>query len=206
MKKTCAPKPPQEQFAKMPRDLLRGDAWRSLGINERRVIDFLLIEHMSKGGRENGKLKAPYRQLVHFGVSARRTAKAIAGAEARGLIVCRRGGMRVATVYTIAWLPLPDGSMPAQAWREFRDPSLLQFKNLPEKLQAGLPEKLQADGPKLPEKLQADGSEYLPEKGKALSRRGSNQTVEAVSLYRGENPARPDAVPPARRAAAGGRP
>src|SRR5688572_19535116 len=63
MKKTNTPKPPQEQFAKMSRDLLRSDAWRSLGINERRVIDFLLIEHMSKGGRENGRLKAPYRQL-----------------------------------------------------------------------------------------------------------------------------------------------
>lgn len=47
---------PQEQFAKMPRTLMESDAWRSLGINERRVVDFLLIEHMSHGGRKNGAL------------------------------------------------------------------------------------------------------------------------------------------------------
>ena len=33
---------------KLTRELLRNDAWRSLGINERRVVDFLMIEHMSK--------------------------------------------------------------------------------------------------------------------------------------------------------------
>ena len=33
-----------ESWVKMPRDLLRSDAWRSLSINARRFIDFLLIE------------------------------------------------------------------------------------------------------------------------------------------------------------------
>jgi hypothetical protein len=203
MKKTNAPNAPQVQFVKMPRDLLRSDAWRSLGINERRVIDFLLLEHLSKGGRENGNLKAPHRQLVRFGVCPRHTAKAISGAESRGLIACHRGGMRVATTYTISWLALPDGSLPAATWRTFRDPALSPLRNLPEKVPAGLPEKIQADGPNLPEKVPADGPKNLPEKGKALSREISSHAA-TDSLGEWESPARPDAVRPARRAAAGG--
>ena len=37
---------PKEQFVKMPRALLQSDAWRSLGINERRLLDFLMLEQM----------------------------------------------------------------------------------------------------------------------------------------------------------------
>jgi hypothetical protein len=55
----------------MLRELVRSDAWRSLGINARRFIDFLWLQHMAKGGQQNGKLKAPYRQLRDFGIDAR---------------------------------------------------------------------------------------------------------------------------------------
>jgi hypothetical protein len=179
MKKTNTRPAPQEQFAKIPRDLLRSDAWRSLGINERRVIDFLLIEHMSKGGRENGKLKAPYSQLIQLGgVAARYVASAIAGAERRGLIAAERGGLRVATVYTIAWLPMPDGSMPAQTWRTFR------AADLPYKGKAGLPYKGKADSRNLPHKGKADDPETLPYKGKDLSRcTSSHAGTDSMSQY-----------------------
>jgi hypothetical protein len=50
-----------EPFVMLPRELIASDAWRSLGINGRRLIDFLLLEHMGHGGKENGKLKAPRR-------------------------------------------------------------------------------------------------------------------------------------------------
>jgi hypothetical protein len=48
----------------IPLKLIESDAWRCLGINDRRVIDFLMREHMRHGGKENGKLKAPQHQLV----------------------------------------------------------------------------------------------------------------------------------------------
>ena len=58
-----------EAFVKLPRDLLESTAWRSLSIHARRLIDFLLIEHMRHGGRENGRLLAPRRQFEAFGIA-----------------------------------------------------------------------------------------------------------------------------------------
>jgi uncharacterized membrane protein len=70
MNRTNRP-PAGESFVWLTRDLIRSDAWRSLGINVRRFIDFLWLEHMAKGGQQNGKLKAPHRQLEKFGISVR---------------------------------------------------------------------------------------------------------------------------------------
>jgi hypothetical protein len=166
---------PTEQFAKMPRALLESDAWRSLGINELRLIHFLMLEHMRHGGKENGRLKATHRQLEQFGIGAQYVTGAILAVEERGLVACERGGMRVATTYALAWLPLHDGTMPAEQWRRFRDVTLAPLpvprrKNLPAKGEAGLPYKGEADGRNLPAKGEAGGSKNLPYKGKALSR------------------------------------
>jgi hypothetical protein len=204
MRKTNTRKAPQSAlppelrpFAMIPRDVLRSDAWRSLGINERRVIDFLLLEYLSKGGRENGKLKAPYSQLIQIGgVAARYVASAIAGAERRGLIAAERGGLRVATVYTIAWLPMPDGTMPAQAWRTFR------AADLPYKGKARLPYKGKADASNLPYKGKVDGPGSLPYKGNDLSRIVSNH-AGADSISQCGDPAAAPVVPLRRAPAAG---
>src|SRR5690242_16864934 len=104
------------QFVPLTRDLLSGDAWRSLSINARRFIDFLLLEHMRKGGQENGNLKAPYRQLEEFGIGAQYVAGALLEAEEFGLVDCHRGGMRVATKYTLTWLPSVDNGIPTDRW------------------------------------------------------------------------------------------
>ena len=55
-------------WAPMPRELLISDAWRSLSINARRFIDFVLIEYLNNAGKTNGNLKAPRRQLWDFGI------------------------------------------------------------------------------------------------------------------------------------------
>jgi hypothetical protein len=75
-----------EQFAKLPRALLTSDAWRALGINARRLIDFLLIEHMRHGAKENGRLLAPRRQLEAFGIGEHFVSRAIEEAERLGLV------------------------------------------------------------------------------------------------------------------------
>jgi hypothetical protein len=105
------------QFAKMPRELLESDAWREMGINARRIVDFLLIEHMKHGGRRNGFLLAPRRQLECFGVSARHVSGALDEAENLGFIDCRRGRGRRPSIYTLTWLPLSDGRKPSNRWR-----------------------------------------------------------------------------------------
>ncbi len=99
-----------EPFVMLQRSLIQSDAWRAAGINTRRFIDFLLLEHMAHGGKANGKLKAPRRQLWEFGISARHVTAAINEAEELGLVDCHRGGMRVATTYTVTWLPLHDST------------------------------------------------------------------------------------------------
>src|SRR5690242_16231849 len=87
----------REPWVWQTRELRASDAWRSAGINARRFIDFLLLEHMNHGGKENGLLKAPHRQLEDFGIGARRITDTIREAEGLGLVECHRGGLRVAT-------------------------------------------------------------------------------------------------------------
>jgi len=118
-------RPPEgEPFVWQTRELRASDAWRSAGINARRFVDFLLIEHMNHGGRENGRLKAPHRQLEAFGIPARYIADAIREAEELGLVDCQRGGMRVATTYSITWLPSHDGAPATNCWRAYHNPNL----------------------------------------------------------------------------------
>ena len=116
--------PAGRTFVWLTRELLASDAWRSLGINACRFVHFLMLEHMSKGGQHNGELKAPYRQLIEFGIGARHLADAIREAEDLGLVKCHRGGMRVATTYALTWLPLHDGTPATNRWRAYRNPDL----------------------------------------------------------------------------------
>ena len=175
MSNRTPPPPIAEQFVKLPRDLLRSDAWRSRSINSRRFIDFLMIEHLSRGGKHNGDLKATDRQLRVFGIGAHHVASAISDTEKMGLVDCLRGGRRVASKYALTWLPLHDGTAATNQWRTFQNPKLkplpkAKIRNLPAKQQAELPAKQQADGANLPAKQQADRPKTLPAKQQVLSR------------------------------------
>ena len=60
-----AQRPPKgEAWTWQTLELRSSDAWRAAGINARRFVDFLLLEHMRHGGKANGKLKAPHRHLT----------------------------------------------------------------------------------------------------------------------------------------------
>lgn len=178
-----------------PLELLESDAWRSAGINTRRFIDFLKREHMRHGGKENGKLKAPWRQLETYGIGARRIGEAITEAERLGLVEVHRHGMRTASTYTLTCLHGAVG-----AWRAFRNPTLAPLpspksRNLPDKGRAALPDKGKADGVNLHDKGKADRPENLPDKGKALYR-SSYQGGGVISV--GEDETRAAAVVPLR--------
>jgi hypothetical protein len=105
-----------EAFIKMPRDLVRSAAWKSLGINARRFLDFLMGEHMDHGGRENGFLLAPRRQLEGSGIGARHVSAAIEEAERFGFVDIKRGVGRRPSTYALTWLPLHDGTLPERRW------------------------------------------------------------------------------------------
>ncbi len=168
--------PPKDQpWVWQTRALRASDAWRSQSINCRRLIDFLLLEHMSHGGKENGKLHAPERQLRNFGIGAQYIADVVREAEELGLVDCHRGGMRIATRYALTWLALHDGTPASNRWRAYRNPQIEPLpppksRNLPNKGKAALPNKGKADGANLPNKGKADTTRNLPNKGKALSR------------------------------------
>jgi hypothetical protein len=176
-----AQRPPSNQpWVWQTRELRVSDAWRSHGLCCRKLIDFLLLEHMNHGGKENGLLKAPYRQLEEFGIGKNQIGDAICEAHNLGLVDCHHGGMRVATTYALTWLPLHDGTKATNRWRIYRNPKLAplrvpESRNLPSKQGAALPPKRRADGPKLPSKPGADGEKTLPSKWRAPSRRSSYQ-------------------------------
>ena len=84
--------PDGESWAWLTRELVASPTWRLRSINCIRLIDFLLVEHMNHAARENGHLKAPYNQLVGWGLVRSEIRRAIEEAEFLGLIRYERGG------------------------------------------------------------------------------------------------------------------
>jgi hypothetical protein len=108
-----------EAWIKLPRSLLESEAVGSLSINAWRLIRFLMIEHMRHGGRANGQLLAPRRQLEDFGIGARHVSAAIEECEGAGLIECRRGVGRSPSLYALTWLPAGANNEPSNRWRRY---------------------------------------------------------------------------------------
>jgi hypothetical protein len=67
---------------------------------------------------------APRRPLVTFGISTHCISDAIDEADTLGLVDCRRGRRRIASVYALNWLPLMDGTPAGNRWRSYRNPTL----------------------------------------------------------------------------------
>jgi hypothetical protein len=101
----------------LSRSLLQSLAWRSLSANGLRLIQFLMIEHMNHGGKKNGFLLAPRRQLESFGMATHLVSAAIAEAERIGLIDVIRGRGRAPNRYALTWLPLAGEPEPTDRWR-----------------------------------------------------------------------------------------
>lgn len=104
--------------------------YRALGISARRILDFLLFEHASHGGRENGNLGATYRQLERWGVTAADIRKGFEELRATGFVELTRQGARQAgggepSRYALTWLPTYHGSPltapPSHAWLRVLD-------------------------------------------------------------------------------------
>src|SRR5690348_8134496 len=94
-----------EPFVVLPRNLLASKAWQSAGINTYRLLWFLMLEHIAKGGKCNGELVAPRKQLTNFGISEHCISYAITEAEDLGLVDVVRGTGRAPSRYALTWLP-----------------------------------------------------------------------------------------------------
>jgi len=113
-------------FVGMPVEVMVSDAYRTLDIHSRRVLDALLVEHANHAGRANGRLIVTYDQLQkEYRLSRGKIAPAIRDLERRGLI-CRtadgyaRDGKRLPSQYRLTFFPsLPDRMGWTDEWRHF---------------------------------------------------------------------------------------
>jgi hypothetical protein len=182
--------PPTDQsWVWQSRALRESDAWRSPGINARRFIDFLLLEHMKHGGQANGRLKAPQRHFEVFGIGARYVTEAIREPEELGLVDSNHPRQRVATTYALTWLPLHDGTPATNRWQTYHNPDLKPLpaptsKALPSKGKARLPSKGKADGTILHIKGRADVEVCLPKGRQNLPSHGK---AHSISSYQAED-------------------
>ena len=112
----------------MTADLIGSPAWQKRPIHVVRLIDFLLQEHLRKSGNENGRLKAPHRQLItRAGIGSQYVAKAIRDAEDLGLIVVKHGAakgraMNENNLFRLTFLPTRDRGDDGAYW-EWKHPT-----------------------------------------------------------------------------------
>lgn len=122
--------PPEDvPWTWITREMVHSPTWAALSISARRIIDGLMIEHMSHGGRENGNLAVTYLQLEALGVTKADIRKGLVELQACGFIRMTHQGLRVAgggepSRFALTWLPTHTGSpiaaLATNDWLEVR--------------------------------------------------------------------------------------
>src|SRR5439155_12553267 len=102
-------------------------AWRAMGIQERRVVERIILEHMAHAGTDNGNLPVTYTDFLDDGVRDKSLTTAIAVVEALGWIDITVQGKasfeerRYPSRYALTWLPQPTrGKLATNRWREIK--------------------------------------------------------------------------------------
>lgn len=115
-------------FVALTLDMLTSVAWQALGINARRLLDRLMVEHLRHAGRCNGDLQVTYLQFDSAGLDKKRVKEAIRQATFLGFIRHNRDELgertKVATSFRLTFLPTrtvgPVGDFkepPTDEWR-----------------------------------------------------------------------------------------
>lgn len=87
-----------EPFASLPLSLLTSPAWRALTWDARRVLDRLMVEHLSHGAHTHDRLVCTYADFAAAGIRQRSIAGAIRQCVELGLvIVTKRGTPSIST-------------------------------------------------------------------------------------------------------------
>ncbi len=106
-------------------ELLESPAWRLRSINCARLLDFLLVDHISHAGTENGALMATHEQLMSWGASRRHIRSAIDEAVFLGLIRVKRGGRWVGkndpSIFRLTFYPDKDFNQPTNNWKKISE-------------------------------------------------------------------------------------
>jgi hypothetical protein len=118
--------PRDESWLWLTREMMESPAWAALPLASRRVIDRLMVEHMSHAGTENGNLKVSYDQFADFGLRRASLPEAIKVAVELGFIdivsegIVSYGAARRPAAYGLAWLHRADRTPPSQRWKAFK--------------------------------------------------------------------------------------
>jgi hypothetical protein len=92
-----------------------------MGVNARRVLERIEIEHMEHGGVENGALPVTHKDFMAAGVKASEITPAIKKLVFLGIIHHERGGRYGGTnkpsKFGLAWLPDQSGSPATNRWK-----------------------------------------------------------------------------------------
>ncbi len=132
--------------------MLESPAHRALGINARRVLDFLMIEWMHHGGTENGRLLAPYNQLTAFGLPKSEIRRAIDELEAFGFIDVLKGkrlcGQAQASRYGLTWFSTAEGEPANNRWKRITEMTVREYRTTRSRLD-GIKRERKRSGKKL---------------------------------------------------------
>ena len=112
-------------------EVLESNAWQSLSINARRVIDRLVCEHFRHNRLENGNLRVSARQFHVWGVTKDCLTPAIRELEERGLIEVSpgeaTGALRPPLLYRLTFY----GTLEMPATNDWRNWAGQQWPNIP---------------------------------------------------------------------------
>ena len=125
--------PPEgEPWVWLTRELMCSAAFRARSVSLRRLIDFLLYEHMNHAGKENGNLKATHKQLQLWGVSKNCISNAIQEGIFLGLLRFERGGRwgmcKTPSLFRLTFLPDQNLSPPSNEWKSRTEAEIAQWK------------------------------------------------------------------------------
>lgn len=117
--------PKGTSFVQLTLDLFRSPAWRAQSVYARRLLDFLMIEHMQHAGQENGRLMATYDQLVGWGIPRKAVRAALWELENLRLIERTKiGGRTEPSQYRLTMFPAY-ARAPTNDWRRVTEAEAL---------------------------------------------------------------------------------
>jgi hypothetical protein len=113
-------------FVMLPVALLASPAYQALGINARRILDRIEIEHHHNYRKRNGELQVPYSDFVRAGIGRRFISAALRDLEIVGLLEIRAGRcapnqFRAPNLYRLTYLPTESGE-PTNEYKKNHEP------------------------------------------------------------------------------------
>ena len=133
--------PEGEPWIWLTREMLGSGALRALSRDAYRALFRILLEHMSQGGCENGRLRVTWRDFEAYGIRRCNTAKAIAELVEAGFIAIEKSGRKrqhaedpgESAEYRLTYLPVGTPSnivYPTNRWKRFGEDAVAAKRSI----------------------------------------------------------------------------